>query len=100
MTKAEKINLYADTLYGMCREVQRKTNKEVKFEIYTYASADLGKYSGICVSVKEESWKYYWVVEIAPDMEKKFKAAEDALNKFLIEVPCPYCDHIEKEDKK
>jgi len=98
MTKSEKFSLYADTLYGMCRRAQRETYKEVKFEVYTYATTDYGKYSGICVSVKEKNNStYYWIVEIASDMEENFKAAEKALNNLLLDAPCPYC---EKEDKK
>lgn len=32
MTKAEKFNLYADTLYGMCRKAQ-DTVPEVKYRL-------------------------------------------------------------------
>lgn len=102
MTKAEKFNLYADTLYGMCRKAQQNVNKGITFEIDSYVTLKYGRYSVICVGIRRESSEhttYFRIGEIEPDMEEKFKTAEDALNKILIEVPCPYCDHTEKEEE-
>lgn len=100
MTKAEKFSLYADTLYGMCRKAQQNVNKGITFEIDSYVTLKYGRYSVICVGIRKESSEYttyFRIGEIEPDMEENFKTAEDALNKILIEVPCPYCDHTEKE---
>ena len=61
MTKAEKFNLYADTLYGMCRKAQDTVPEAcVCFECNTFNSEKLGTYRTICVGITtaEGSKKY------------------------------------------
>lgn len=102
MTKAEKFNLYADTLYGMCRKVQDTVpDVLVGFECKTFESERRGRYRALSIFItkSDEKQKYYDVCEALNSMEENFEAVEKDLNNLLIDVPCPYCDHIEKEGK-
>lgn len=99
MTKAEKFNLYADTLYGMCRKAQDTVPEVlVRFECNTFNSEKLGTYRAICVGITtaEGSRKYYDVCEALRDMEENFESAKTILNNLLLDAPCPYCEK-EKE---
>ena len=52
MTKAEKFNLYADTLYGMCRKAQDTVPEaNVCFECKVFSSEKSGTYRAICVGI-------------------------------------------------
>lgn len=52
MTKAEKFNLYADTLYGMCRKAQDTVPEaNVCFECKAFSSEKSGTYRTICVGI-------------------------------------------------
>lgn len=95
MTKAEKFNLYADTLYGMCRKAQDTVPKAcVCFECKTFNSEKLGTYRMICVGIttSEGSRKYYDVCEALRDMEESFESVKTILNNLLLDAPCPYCE--------
>lgn len=66
MTKAEKFNLYADTLYGMCRKAQDTVPEAcVSFECRVFRRKKLGRYRTIYVGITtaEGSRKYYDVCE-------------------------------------
>ena len=72
MTKAEKFNLYADTLYGMCRKAQDTVPEaNVCFECKAFSSEKSGTYRAICIGITtaEGSRKYYDVCEALRDME-------------------------------
>lgn len=100
MTKAEKFNLYADTLYGMCRKAQDTVPEAcVSFECRVFNSGKLGTYRMICVGITtaEGSRKYYNVCEVLRDMEEKFESVKTVLNNLLLDAPCPYCEK-EKEN--
>lgn len=100
MTKAEKFNLYADTLYGMCRKVQDTVPEAcVRFECNTFSFEGLGRYRAIFVSITtfDGTIKYYDVCETLNDMEEKFESAKTVLNNLLLDAPCPYCEK-EKEN--
>lgn len=95
MTKAEKFNLYADTLYGMCRKAQDTvTEARVCFECKVFNGKTLGTYRSICVGIttSEGSRKYYNVCEALRDMEENFVSVKAVLNNLLIDAPCPYCE--------
>ena len=92
MTKAEKFNLYADTLYGMCRKAQDTVPEAlVSFECKVFSSAKLGTYRAICVGITtaEGSRKYYNVCEVLRDMEENFESVKTILNNLLLDAPCP-----------
>ncbi len=75
MTKAEKFNLYADTLYGMCRKAQDTVPEAcVSFECKAFSSKKLGMYRSICIGITTSggSRKYYDVCEILRDMKENF----------------------------
>lgn len=98
MTKAEKFNLYADTLYGMCRKVQDTVPEAcVSFECKVFNSEKLGAYRSICVGITEAGGgrKYYDVCEALRDMEKNFTLVKIMLNNLLLDAPCPYCEKEE-----
>lgn len=100
MTKAEKFNLYADTLYGMCRKAQDTVPEAcVRFECNTFNSEKLGTYRAICVGIKTSggSRKYYDVCEALSNMEENFTLVKIMLNNLLLNAPCPYCEK-EKEN--
>ena len=100
MTKAEKFNLYADTLYRMCRKVQDTVPEAlVCFECKVFSSEKLGTYRAICVGIKTSggSRKYYDVCEALHDMEENFTLVKIMLNNLLLNAPCPYCEK-EKEN--
>lgn len=100
MTKAEKFNLYADTLYGMCRKAQDTVPEAlVSFECDTFSCKGLGRYRAIFVSITtaEGSRKYYDVCEALRDMEENFVSVKAVLNNLLLNAPCPYCEK-EKEN--
>lgn len=100
MTKAEKFNIYADTLYGMCRKAQDTVPEAcVSFECNVFNSEKLGTYRMICVGITtaEGSRKYYNVCEVLRDMEEKFESVKTVLNNLLLDAPCPYCEK-EKEN--
>ena len=99
MTKAEKFNLYADTLYGMCRKAQDTVPEAyVCFECKIFSSKKLGTYRSICVGITIAGGirKYYDVCEALSDMEVNFESVKAVLNNLLLDAPCPYC---EKEGK-
>ncbi len=84
MTKAEKFNIYADTLYGMCRKAQDTVPEaSVCFEC--------------SITTAEGSRKYYNVCEVLRDMEENFVSVKAVLNNLLLNAPCPYCEK-EKEN--
>lgn len=100
MTKAEKFNLYADTLYGMCRKAQDTVPEAcVSFECKVFNSEKLGTYRAICVGITETGGgrKYYDVCEALRDMEEKFESAKTVLNNLLLNAPCPYCEKEEED---
>lgn len=100
MTKAEKFNLYADTLYGMCRKAQDTVPEaRVRFECNTFNSEKLGTYRMIRVGITtaEGSRKYYDVCEALRDMEESFVSVKAILNNLLLDAPCPYCEKGEKD---
>lgn len=100
MTKAEKFNLYADTLYGMCRKAQDTVPKAlVSFECENFSCKELGRYRAICVYIttSDGSRKYYDVCEALPDMEKNFESVKAILNNLLLDAPCPYCEKEEED---
>lgn len=100
MTKAEKFNLYADTLYGMCRKAQDTVPEAlVSFECKVFSSEKLGTYRAICVGITtaEGSRKYYDMCEALCDMDENFESAKTILNNLLLDAPCPYCEK-EKEN--
>ena len=95
MTKAEKFNLYADTLYGMCRTAQDTVPEAlVSFEWKVFISEKLGTYRAICVGITTSggSRKYYDVCEALRDMEESFVSVKAVLNNLLHDAPCPYCE--------
>ena len=95
MTKAEKFNLYADTLYGMCRKAQDTVPEAlVSFECNVFRGEKLGAYRAICVGITtfEGSRKYYDVCEALCDMEENFVSVKAVLNNLLLDAPCPYCE--------
>lgn len=99
MTKAEKFNLYADTLYGMCRKAQDTVPEAcVCFECKAFSSEKLGTYRTICVGITttEGSRKYYDVCEALRDMEENFVSVKAVLNNLLLNAPCPYCEKEEE----
>lgn len=64
MTKAEKFNLYADTLYGMCRKAQDTVPEAcVSFECRVFNNEKLGTYRSAYIGVTETdgSRKFYRV---------------------------------------
>lgn len=98
MTKAEKFNLYADTLYGMCRKAQDTVPKAcVSFECRVFSRKKLGTYHSICVGITTVDGirKYYNVCEALRDMEENFESVKAILNNLLLEAPCPYCEKEE-----
>lgn len=100
MGKAEKFNLYADTLYGMCRKAQDTVPEaNVCFECKAFSSEKSGTYRTICVGITttEGSRKYYYVCEALRDMEENFVSVKAVLNNLLLNAPCPYCEK-EKEN--
>ena len=100
MTKAEKFNLYADTLYGMCRKAQDTVPEAlVSFECDTFSCKGLGRYRAIFVSITtaEGSRKYYDVCEALRDMEENFVSVKAVLNNLLLNAPCPYCEKEEED---
>ena len=100
MTKAEKFNLYADTLYGMCRKAQDTVPEAlVSFECKIFSSKGLGRYRAIFVGITtaEGSSKYYDVCETLPDMEENFVSVKAVLNNLLLNAPCPYCEKEEED---
>ena len=95
MTKAEKFNLYADTLYGMCRKAQDTVPEAlVSFECKVFSSEKLGTYRAICVGITTSggSRKYYDMCEALRDMEENFESVKAILNNLLLDAPCPYCE--------
>lgn len=95
MTKAEKFNLYADTLYGMCRKAQDTVPEAlVSFECKVFSSEKLGTYRAICVGITtaEGSRKYYDVCEALCDMKESFVSVKAILNNLLLDATCPYCE--------
>lgn len=95
MTKAEKFNLYADTLYGMCRKAQDTVPKAcVCFECKVFNCEKLGIYRTICVgtTTADGTRKYYDVCEALSDMEENFESVKAVLNNLLLDAPCPYCE--------
>lgn len=95
MTKAEKFNLYADTLYGMCRKAQDTVPEaNVSFECKVFSSEKLGTYRVIFVGITTSggSRKYYDVCEALRDMEESFVSVKSVLNNLLLDAPCPYCE--------
>lgn len=100
MTKAEKFNLYADTLYGMCRKAQDTVPEAlVSFECDTFSCKGLGMYRLICIGITtpEGSRKYYDVCEALRNMDENFESVKTILNNLLLDAPCPYCEK-EKEN--
>ena len=100
MTKAEKFNLYADTLYGMCRKAQDTVPEAcVSFECRVFNRKKLGRYRTIYVgtTTSDGTRKYYDVCEALRDMEENFESAKAILNNLLLDAPCPYCEK-EKEN--
>lgn len=100
MTKAEKFNLYADTLYGMCRKAQDTVPEAcVSFECRVFSRKKLGTYRTIYVGITtaEESRKYYDVCEALHDMEESFVSVKTILNNLLLDAPCPYCEKGEED---
>lgn len=99
MTKAEKFNLYADTLYGMCRKAQDAVPEAlVSFECKVFSGKEFGTYRAICVGITtaEGSRKYYDVCEALRDMEENFASVKAVLNNLLLDAPCPYCEKEEE----
>ena len=99
MTKAEKFNLYADTLYGMCRKAQDTVPEAlVSFECKVFSSEKLGTYRAICVGIitSGRKRKYYDVCEALCDMEENFESVKTILNNLLLDAPCPYCEKEEE----
>ena len=95
MTKAEKFNLYADTLYGMCRKAQDTVPEAlVSFECKVFSSEKLGIYRAIYVGITTSggSRKYYDMCEALCDMEENFVSVKAILNNLLLDAPCPYCE--------
>lgn len=100
MTKAEKFNLYADTLYGMCRKAQDTVPEAlVRFECDAFSCKGIGRYRAIFVSITtfDGTTKYYDVCEALRDMEENFESVKTILNNLLLNAPCPYCEK-EKEN--
>lgn len=100
MTKEEKFNLYADTLYGMCRKAQDTVPKAcVSFECRAFSRKKLGRYRAIFVGITtaEGSRKYYDVCEALRDMEESFESVKTILNNLLLNAPCPYCEKEEED---
>lgn len=100
MTKEEKFNLYADTLYGMCRKAQDTVPEAcVSFECRGFSRKKLGRYRAICVGITtaEGSRKYYGVCEALRDMEESFVSVKAILNNLLLNAPCPYCEKEEED---
>lgn len=100
MTKAEKFNLYADTLYGMCRKAQDTVPEAlVSFECKVFSGEKFGTYRAICVGITtaEGSRKYYDVCEALRDMEESFVSVKAILNNLLLDAPCPYCENEEED---
>nr|DAD58390.1 MAG TPA: restriction alleviation protein [Caudoviricetes sp.] len=100
MTKAEKFNLYADTLYGMCRKAQDTVPEAlVCFECKIFNSKKLGTYHSICVGITTVDGirKYYDVCEALRDMEESFESVKTILNNLLLNAPCPYCEKEEED---
>lgn len=100
MTKAEKFNLYADTLYGMCRKAQDTVPEAcVSFECRVFSRKKLGRYRTIYVGITtaEGSRKYYDVCEALRDMEESFVSVKTILNNLLLNAPCPYCEKEEED---
>ena len=100
MTKAEKFNLYADTLYGMCRKAQDTVPEaRVSFECKVFSGEKFGTYRAICVGITtaEGSRKYYDVCEALRDMEENFVSVKAVLNNLLLNAPCPYCEKEEED---
>lgn len=100
MTKAEKFNLYADTLYGMCRKAQDTVPEAlVSFECETFSCKNLGRYREIYVGITtaDGTRTYYNVCEALCDMEERFVSVKAILNNLLLDAPCPYCEK-EKEN--
>ena len=99
MTKAEKFNLYADTLYGMCRKAQGTVPKAcVFFECRVFNSEKFGTYRSVCIGITETDGtrKYYDVCEALCDMEENFESVKAILNNLLLDAPCPYCEKEEE----
>lgn len=99
MTKAEKFNLYADTLYGMCRKAQDTVPKAcVSFECRVFNRKKLGRYRTIYVgtTTSDGTRKYYDVCEALRDMEENFESVKTILNNLLLDAPCPYCEKEEE----
>lgn len=100
MTKAEKFNLYADTLYGMCRKVQDTVPEAcVSFECRVFNRKKLGRYRTIYVgtTTSDGTRKYYDVCEALRDMEENFESVKTILNNLLLDAPCPYCEKEEED---
>lgn len=98
MIKAEKFNLYADTLYGMCRKAQDTVPESyVCFEYKIFSSKKLGTYRTIYVGIttSDGTRKYYDVCEALSDMEENFESVKTILNNLLLDAPCPYCEKEE-----
>lgn len=50
MTKAEKFNLYADTLYGMCRKAQDTVPEAlVSFECDAFSCKGIGRHNFLII---------------------------------------------------
>lgn len=99
MTKAEKFNLYADTLYGMCRKAQDTVPEAcVSFECRVFNRKKLGRYRTIYVgtTTSDGTRKYYDVCEALRDMEENFESVKTILNNLLLDAPCPYCEKEEE----
>lgn len=99
MTKAEKFNLYADTLYGMCRKAQDTVPEAcVSFECRVFNSEKLGTYRSTYIGVTETdgSRKFYRVCEALSNMEENFTLVKIMLNNLLLDAPCPYCEKEEE----
>lgn len=100
MTKAEKFNLYADTLYGMCRKAQDTVPEAlVSFECRVFNRKKLGRYRTIYVgtTTSDGTRKYYDVCEALRDMEENFESVKTILNNLLLDAPCPYCEKEEED---
>lgn len=100
MTKAEKFNLYADTLYGMCRKAQDTVPEAlVSFECETFNSENLGRYRAIYVGITaaDGTRTYYNVCEALCNMEENFESVKTILNNLLLDAPCPYCEKEEED---
>lgn len=100
MTKAEKFNLYADTLYGMCRKAQDTVPEAlVSFECKVFSDEKFGTYRAIFVGITtaEGSRKYYDVCEALRNMEESFVSVKAILNNLLLDAPCPYCEKEEED---